>query len=181
LICKNEFNIYLYLNKILNTNKNINYYKMIPNNNDENIHVNIIDNNNDFIKNNNDNNNDNDNDNDNDNYEQLEFLLKEIEDTRLSDYLLYENYYSNYESQILTKGLDYELNYNVKQLTRICDYYSISKEIKINKLKKDEIINFLLDFEENNANTIIVHKRKQLWYFMNELKNDKFMKKYVIW
>lgn len=159
---------------------------MIPNNNDENIHVNIVDNN-DYIINNNDNykdndNNDNDkNDNDNDNDEQLEILLKEIEDTRLSDYLLYENYYDNVESNTMTNALVYDMEYNVKQLIRICDYYGISKDIKINKLKKNEIINFLLDFEENNANTVMVYKRKQLWYFMNELKNDKFMKKYVIW
>ena len=75
----------------------------------------------------------------------------------------------------------YELEYNVKQLTRICEYYGISKEIKMNKLKKTDIIDFLIDFEENIENIEIVFKRQQLWYFMSELKNDKFMKKYVIW
>jgi hypothetical protein len=160
---------------------------MIPNHNDdENIHVNIIENNIDSITNNDKENNNHDNDDNhyNDDNEQLEILLKEIEDSRLSDYLLYEHYYANNindESQIITHGLDYDMNYNLKQLIRICDYYGISKDIKINKLKKNEIINFLLDFEENDANTVIVYKRKQLWYFLSELKNDKFMKKYVIW
>jgi hypothetical protein len=73
------------------------------------------------------------------------------------------------------------MEYNVKQLIKICDYYGISKDIKISKLRKNEIIDFLIDFEENSANIEIVYKRQQLWYFMSELKNDKYMKKYIIW
>ena len=126
---------------------------------------------------------------DNDN-EELETLLKEIKDTQLNYYLLYDNnsnkfnnfeFSSDNESKILSKCMAYELEYNVKQLTRICEYYGISKEIKMNKLKKTDIIDFLIDFEENIENIEIVFKRQQLWYFMSELKNDKFMKKYVIW
>jgi len=126
---------------------------------------------------------------DNDN-EEIETLLKEIEDTQLNYYLLYDNnsnkfnnfdFSSDNESKILSKCMAYELEYNVKQLTRICEYYGISKEIKMNKLKKTDIIDFLIDFEENIENIEIVFKRQQLWYFMSELKNDKFMKKYVIW
>ena len=126
---------------------------------------------------------------DNDN-EELETLLKEIEDTQLNYYLLYDNnsnkfnnfeFSSDNESKILSKCMAYELEYNIKQLTRICEYYGISKEIKMNKLKKTDIIDFLIDFEENIENIEIVFKRQQLWYFMSELKNDKFMKKYVIW
>ena len=121
---------------------------------------------------------------DNDN-EELETLLKEIEDTQLNYYLLYDNnsnkfnnfeFSSDNESKILSKCMAYELEYNIKQLTRICEYYGISKEIKMNKLKKTDIIDFLIDFEENIENIEIVFKRQQLWYFMSELKNDKFMK-----
>jgi len=119
---------------------------------------------------------------------ELELLLKEIEDSQINDYFLNDNNYNNYnnfnydfESKILTKQLIYEMEYNVKQLTKICDYYGISKDIKISKLKKNEIIDFLIDFEENSANIEIVYKRQQLWHFMSELKNDKFMKKYIIW
>ena len=36
-------------------------------------------------------------------------------------------------------------------------------------------------FEENIENSLIVYKRKQLWYFMSELKKDKFMKNYILW
>ena len=126
---------------------------------------------------------------DNDN-EELETLLKEIEDTQLNYYLLYDNnsnkfnnfeFSSDNESKILSKCMAYELEYNIKQLTRICEYYGISKEIKMNKLKKTDIIDFLIDFEENIENIEIVFNRQQLWYFMSELKNDKFIKIYVIW
>jgi hypothetical protein len=108
------------------------------------------------------------------NYNELEFILKEINDSSLD-----LNF--NEDSFIITKSLDYHLNYNVKELMLICNYYGLLKEVKNNKLKKQEIILFLLDFEENTDNSLIVYKRKQLWYFMEELKNDKFMKKYIMW
>jgi hypothetical protein len=129
--------------------------------------------------------NDNDNknvvdDNDNNKCEdenELENILKEINDSSLLDY----NFNEETQTILMTKSLDYDMNYNVKQLLMICDYYGLLKEVKTNKLKKQEIISFLLDFEENIENTLLVYKRKQLWYFMSELNNDKFMRKYILW
>lgn len=111
---------------------------------------------------------------------ELETILKEIES---SSFEINSNSYMNSISvtDIMVKILDYDLNYNVKQLVLICEYYGIVKTVKANKFKKDEIISFLLEFEENPDNYSIVYKRKQLWFFMNELKNDKFMKKYLLW
>jgi len=129
---------------------------------DENISINIDDTS--IISNNDTNTNNN----------ELETILKEI-DEYASDY----DY--NAETILMAKTIDYNTNYNVKQLLTICDYYGLLKEIKTNKLKKDEIISFLIDFEENMENSLIVYKRKQLWYFIEELKNDKFMKKYILW
>jgi hypothetical protein len=113
---------------------------------------------------------------------ELESLLKEIEYAHVNDFLLYHNSgnNANYSSKMLAKSMDYEMNYTIKQLIRICDYYGITKDIKANKLKKDEIISFLIDFEENENNTMIVYKREQFWYYMTELKNDKFMKKFLL-
>jgi hypothetical protein len=104
---------------------------------------------------------------------ELEYILKEIDESSLDC-----NY--NTETQILAKTLHYDTNYTTKQLLIICDYYGLLKEVKINKFKKPDIISLLLDFEENITNSLIVYKRKQLWYFMEELKNDKFMKKYIL-
>jgi hypothetical protein len=143
---------------------------------DENIVINIdvVENSNNY----NDNNNDNHDENDEN---ELETILKEINDFSYSEI---ENnnendWYST--STLIAKSIDYDTNYNVKQLLTICDYYGLLKEVKINKFKKPELILFLLDFEENMENSLIVYKRKQLWYFIEELKNDKFMKKYILW
>ena len=75
---------------------------------------------------------------------------------------------------------NYDLNYTVKQLMQICEYYNLSKDIKTNKLKKQDIIEQIIMFENNYDNYDIVLKRKEMWYYMNELKNDKNMKKIVI-
>jgi len=72
---------------------------------------------------------------------------------------------------------DYELNYTIKQLQVICEYYGLSA----NKLKKKDIIDMIVAFEVNEDNLEICMKRKELWYYINELKNDKFMRKFVIW
>jgi hypothetical protein len=78
------------------------------------------------------------------------------------------------------KHVNYKINYTVKQLLVICDYYNISKNIKLIKANKDDIITNLISFENNPDNYNIVNKRKQLWYYMEELKNDKFMKKFIM-
>jgi len=77
--------------------------------------------------------------------------------------------------------LDYSENYTVKELVLICDYYGFSKEIKANKLTKDMLIQCLVDYELDPTNSVIVEKRRNMWFFINELKNDKFMKKFVLW
>ena len=63
----------------------------------------------------------------------------------------------------------------------ICDYYGLAKDLKSNKCNKYEIIEFLVIYEYNPLNSDIVFKRQNLWFYINELKNDKFMKKYVLW
>lgn len=78
-------------------------------------------------------------------------------------------------------AVDYEINYNVKQLLLICEYYKIAKELRSNKSNKAVIINSIVLFENDPENLEIMLKRKQLWFYINELKNDKFMKKYVLW
>ena len=87
----------------------------------------------------------------------------------------------NNEGIIEVMFLDYKLNYTVKELLLICEYYGISKELKINKCCKDIIIQFLVDFESIPLNNTIVLRRQEMWRCINILKNDKFMKKYVLW
>jgi hypothetical protein len=74
---------------------------------------------------------------------------------------------------------NYELNYTIKQLLLICDYYGLTKQTK--SMKKNEIIALIMMFESNMENMDIVMKRKEMWYYMDLLKADKTMKKYVLW
>jgi hypothetical protein len=77
--------------------------------------------------------------------------------------------------------VDYQMNYTVKQLLTICEYYGIAKICKMNKCTKEEIIHHLMVFESDLENREIVLQRKNLWFYLNELKNDKFTKKFVLW
>ena len=81
----------------------------------------------------------------------------------------------------LPQIINYNENFTVKELLIICDYYGFLKEIKTNKCTKHQIIEILVNFENDPINNDIVFKRQNLWFYINELKNDKFMKKYILW
>ena len=85
------------------------------------------------------------------------------------------------EIQYRNIEIKYYKTLTLKELLLICEYYGFAKNLKSNKLNKDEIIQVLIDFENNNNNYQIVKKRENLWFYINELKDDKFMKKYVFW
>ena len=102
--------------------------------------------------------------------------------SELNDYETGSNYFGNDNADdIFTQMKLYELNYNVKQLMLICEYYNILKDVRVNKLKKQDIIEQIIFFENNPENIEIVNKRKEFWCYMDELKNDKMMKRFVIW
>ena len=99
----------------------------------------------------------------------IEDLINEIEATNISDEIA------------LPQMINYHENYTVKELLLICEYYGFAKNLKANKLNKEEIINYLVHFEKDIDNSDIVFKRQNMWFYINELKNDKFMKKFVMW
>jgi hypothetical protein len=76
--------------------------------------------------------------------------------------------------------VNYKINYTVKQLMQICEYYGISKNMKLTKANKDEIINNIVLFENDPCNYDIVIKRNLMWHYIKELKSDKFMKKFIL-
>lgn len=75
----------------------------------------------------------------------------------------------------------YSEKYNITQLLKICDYYDLTKYVKMAKYKKKEIVDSIVLFEIDPVNTMIVGKRQKLWHYIEELGNDKYMKKYIIW
>lgn len=100
----------------------------------------------------------------------IEELMAEIENNEILDYDL-----------MIPQMINYNENFTVKELIIICEYYGFAKDVKINKFNKQQIIDFLVSFETDPNNSDIVCKRQNMWFYMNELKNDKFMKKFVLW
>ena len=77
----------------------------------------------------------------------------------------------------LAQMSEYDLNYTLKQLGMIYEYYNIGK---IAKLKKADIIQAIVVFEHDGENCEIVMRRQQLWHYLEELKSDKYMKRFVL-
>jgi hypothetical protein len=99
----------------------------------------------------------------------IEEFMSELENSEFNDDLT------------VPKMINYHENFTVKELLLICDYYGFAKELKTNKCNKDQIIETLVSFESDINNSDIVFKRQNMWFFINELKNDKFMKKFLLW
>lgn len=121
-----------------------------------------------------------------DEMEQSENVSSEIDFDNLLSSLSQDNTNStntnNTNNSLVNKIIQYNLEYNKKDLLNICDYYGLNKEIKnLNKYNKDIILQHLISFEINPKNIEVVSKRQTMWFYMNELKNDRFMKKYIIW
>lgn len=105
----------------------------------------------------------------NENEFNIDNLMNEIENTELNNELE------------IPHMLNYHENFTVKELFLICEYYGFAKELKNNKFNKEQIIHYLVTFETDPNNSDIVFKRQNMWFYINELKNDKFMKKFVLW
>lgn len=91
------------------------------------------------------------------------------------------NYNNEDNTMIMSHIINYNENFTVKELLLICEYYGFAKELKSNKFNKEQIIHFLVSFENDIENCEIVFQRHHMWYYINELKKDKFMKKFILW
>jgi len=95
----------------------------------------------------------------------------------------FENMVDNYEmtDALYASMENYDKNFTVKQLQQIYDYYVFcGMKSERGKKKKQDLICEILLFEENGENYEIVLKRKELWFYIEELKRDKFMKNYIL-
>lgn len=73
--------------------------------------------------------------------------------------------------------LEEEYNeFTKKELERICDYYDISKR----KKRKAELIQDIIIFEQDEDNSEIVQRRNELWYCIEQIKSDNYLKKFLI-
>lgn len=110
--------------------------------------------------------------------EEINFDMKDFLEQIEKDELLKDEFLKDelQHDLMLPNIIHYHENFTMKELLVICDYY----DLKTNKCKKDTIVHILTNFETNYENQDIVSKRKNLWFYINELKNDKFMKKYIL-
>lgn len=111
----------------------------------------------------------------------ISYYVEEIEKQE-TEKLNIEEFMAEIENELddeltIPKMINYNENFTVKELLLICDYYGFAKELKNNKCNKDQIIEILVSFESDLNNSDIVFKRQNMWFYMRELKNDKFMKK----
>ena len=116
----------------------------------------------------------------------ISFYVEEIEKTEQNEFNIdelmaeIENIDLNDELTV-PQMINYHENFTVKELLTICEYYGFAKDLKNNRYNKEQIIDFLVSFESDINNSDIVFKRQNMWFYINELKNDKFMKKFVLW
>lgn len=120
----------------------------------------------------------------------ISFFIEEKEDTNEAPSCKYLYDIDNYEylcnednkhDLMVPQMVEYSMNYTVKSLLLICEYYGFAKEMKSQKFSKDEIIEYLVQFESDDNNFEIVCRRQNMWHCMEMLKEDKFMKKYILW
>ena len=100
--------------------------------------------------------------------------IKEINE-EIEKISLEENDFSDYDSAY-AQILDYKTNYLKKDLIKIAEYY----EITIRKKTKDKLIEDILSFENNPENCVMVERRQTLWFYLNELMEDNYLRKYII-
>lgn len=115
-----------------------------------------------------------------------ENIVYEVNDTLRRDTIKIDELMSNYASKVneidnnseirYVYQLEYDINFTVKMLSQILDYYGICKR----KLKKMDMIEKIIEFEMNDENFELVDKRKKLWDYISELKNDTYLSKFIL-
>ena len=79
-------------------------------------------------------------------------------------------------NEFMTQQFYYDENFTMKELYHIANYYDISKR----KKKKAELIDDIIAFELDDENSELVEQRKRLWFYVNEIKNDNYLSKFLI-
>lgn len=77
---------------------------------------------------------------------------------------------------VLAQQIDYSENYTLKMLHHVANYYKIPKR----KLKKEELIELIIHFENDPENTVTVYNQKRFLHYINELKSDSYFGKFIM-
>jgi len=82
---------------------------------------------------------------------------------------------ANGDDNLIAQHVDYFENYTLKLLHHIASYYNIPKR----RLKKEELIELIIQFENEPENSLQIYNRKRCWHYIHELKNDSYFGKFV--
>ena len=108
-----------------------------------------------------------------DNEEKVEIDKMMLDDCFFSEAELTDE--TNNGDNLLAQHIDYFENYTLKMLHHIANYYEIPKK----RLKKEELIELIIQFENEPENSLQVYNRKRCLHYIHELKNDSYFGKYV--
>lgn len=86
------------------------------------------------------------------------------------------NNQTNYDDNWYSLVVDYETNYTKKDLDKIAEYYEISKR----KKRKLDLCEEIALFELIPENEDLVNHRKLMWFYFEQIKTDKYLKKFII-
>lgn len=103
-------------------------------------------------------------------------IEKENENTYNYEINIYANNYEINSNEIVAQQINYDLNYPLKYINNIMDFYQIKKS----KLNKKQMIEKIVEYENNPENNFTVFERKRLFDNYIELKNNKFFSKFII-
>jgi|TARA_B110000967_G_scaffold53030_1_gene54328 hypothetical protein len=81
----------------------------------------------------------------------------------------------NDDDNLIAQHVDYFENYTLKMLHHIVNYYEIPKR----RLKKEELIELIIQFENESENSLNVYNRKRCWHYIHELQNDTYFGKFI--
>ena len=81
----------------------------------------------------------------------------------------------NDDDNLIAQHVDYFENYTLKMLHHIANYYEIPKR----RLKKEELIELIIQFENESENSLNVYNRKRCWHYIHELQNDTYFGKFI--
>lgn len=102
-------------------------------------------------------------------------ILKSVnENEKLNNNFSFDE--NNYNDNYAILACDYEENYTKKDLEKIMDYYQLNKR----KKRKNECIESIVLFELDNENDEIVNRRKLMWFYIEEIKSDNYLSKFLI-
>ena len=102
-----------------------------------------------------------------------EELMEQVnaENKRLEE----ENEYKTEDTTFESLFYEYQYNYLKPDLMHVARYY----DLKTRKKTKIDLITDIVEFELNPENIFIVEKRKYLWNYIEELKEDDYLSQFI--